>query len=111
MQSMYLGDAAVCYKKVDPAEALKLWQTSGDLLVDAGKFARAAKTFQVGQGVGYTRINAHFSSILMLRIRNELKCISGFRVGRCLNSVQSYLIYQKMLSYGFCHLMHQSACV
>ena len=47
MQSMYLGDAALCYKKVDPTEALKLWQTSGDLLVDAGKFARAAKTFQV----------------------------------------------------------------
>ena len=47
MQAMYLGDAALCYKKVDPAEALKLWQTSGDLLVDAGKYARAAKTFQV----------------------------------------------------------------
>ena len=44
---MYLGDAALSYKKVNPEEALKLWQTSGDLLVDTAKFARAAKTFQV----------------------------------------------------------------
>lgn len=46
MQAMYLGDAALSYKKVNPEEALKLWQTSGDLLVDTAKFARAAKTFQ-----------------------------------------------------------------
>ena len=67
MQSMYLGDAAVCYKKVDPAEALKLWQTSGDLLVDAGKFARAAKTFQVGHGLNkcVVMIRAFYICILL----------------------------------------------
>jgi len=100
MQAMYLGDAAICYKKVDPVEALKLWQTAGDLLVEDGKYARAAKTFQamgelcesinddLGAGSNYSRAAEYYKE----------DGNSETSATRCLLKVADYSSLQRMYS-------------
>merc|ERR1712136_204868 len=45
-ETLHLSDAARCYKRVSPDDAVTCLQTAADLMIDTGKYARAGTIFQ-----------------------------------------------------------------